>query len=126
MHELAICQALMEQVVAIAVRKHATAVTDIHVGLGPLSGVEPGLMQNAFPIAAAGTLAGAATLHLRETSIRVKCAACGAESTASANRLVCAECQDWRTMLVSGDELLLERVELDTGAKETREEGNHV
>lgn len=126
MHELSICQALMEQVAAIATQRRATAVTDIHVGVGPLSGVEPGLMRNAFPIAAAGTLAGAATLHLKETPIRVKCNSCGTESDATANRLVCGKCQDWRTMLVSGDELLLERVELDTGTKVSREEGNHV
>ena len=116
----------MEQIAAIAADRRATAVTDIHVGVGPLSGVEPGLLRNAFPIAAAGTLAGSATLHLRETPVRVKCSACGAESGATANRLVCAECQDWRTMLVSGDELLLERVELDTGTEKPRKEGNHV
>ena len=116
----------MEQVAAIAVQKRATAVTDVHVGVGPLSGVEPGLMKSAFPIASAGTLARAATLHLRETPIRVKCNSCGAESEAMANRLVCAECRDWRTMLVSGDELLLERVELDIGTEKAREDGNHV
>ena len=116
----------MEQVSAIAVEKRAKSVTDVHVGVGPLSGVEPGLMRNAFPIAAAGTLASAATLHLTETAIRVKCSTCGAESAAAANRLVCAECRDWRTMLVSGDELMLERVELDTGEEKPREERAHV
>jgi len=126
MHELSICQALMEQVAAIATQRRATAVTDVHVGVGPLSGVEPGLMINAVPIASAGSLARAATLHLRETPIRVQCNTCGTESQATANRLVCAACQDWRTMLVSGDELLLERVELDMGKKLPREEGSHV
>ena len=116
----------MEQVSAIAAQRQATAVTDIHVGVGPLSGVEAGLMRNAFPVAAAGTLARAATLHLRETPVRVRCGSCGAESEAAANRLVCAVCRDWRTMLVSGDELMLERVELQTGAEESREEGDHV
>ena len=116
----------MEQVSAIAAHKRATAVTDIHVGVGPLSGVEPGLLRNAFPIASAGTLAGTATLHLRKTPIRVRCSTCGVESVAAPNRLVCAECRDWRTMLVSGDELLLERVELETGAGNRHEEGNHV
>jgi hydrogenase nickel incorporation protein HypA/HybF len=126
MHELSISLALMEQVVAIAAQKHATAVTDVHVGVGPLSGVEPGLLQNAFPIAAAGTLARLATLHIRETRIRVKCESCGAETVATPNRLVCAGCQDWHTDLVSGDELLLERVELETGSTKSREEDDNV
>ena len=114
MHELAICQALLEQVTALAQVRQATIVTDIHVGIGPLSGVEASLLQGAFPIAAAGTLARAASLHLRRTAVRVRCEECGAETEARANRLLCAECDNWRTTLIGGDELLLERVEMET------------
>lgn len=112
MHELAVCQSLLQEVARIAADRRAAAVTDIHLGIGPLSGVEADLMRDAFPIAAAGTVASAASLHLRRTDVRVRCTACGAESSAVPNRLVCASCNDWRTTLVSGDELLLERVEL--------------
>jgi hydrogenase nickel incorporation protein HypA/HybF len=102
----------LQEVARIAADRRAAAVTDIHLGIGPLSGVEADLMRDAFPIAAAGTVASAASLHLRRTDVRVRCTACGAESSAVPNRLVCASCNDWRTTLVSGDELLLERVEL--------------
>jgi len=112
MHELAICQALITQVQDVARKENAAAVSDIYVSVGPLSGVEGPLMQNAFPIAAAGTVASAATLHLDATAIRVRCEDCGAESEVKMNRLVCKECGDWRTSLVSGDELLLQRVVL--------------
>ncbi len=67
-------------------------------------------MQNAFPIAAAGTVAGNATLHLEASPIRVRCESCGEESEVTANRLVCRECGDWHTTLLSGDELILQRV----------------
>ena len=77
---------------------------------GPLSGVEYPLMQNAFPIAAAGTVASDASLHLEATPIRVLCSECGEQSEVPMNRLVCAHCGDWRTELLSGDELLLRRV----------------
>jgi hydrogenase nickel incorporation protein HypA/HybF len=112
MHELAICQSLLREVARIAAERQASSITDIHVGIGPLSGVEAKLMQDAFPIAAAGTIAASAALHLRRTDVRVHCESCGAESVALTNRLVCGRCDDWRTTLVSGDELLLERVEL--------------
>ena len=110
MHELAICQALIAQVVDVAREQKATSVSDVYVRVGPLSGVESPLMQNAFPIAAAGTVADNATLHLESTSIRVRCGECGEESDARMNRLVCAACGDWRTTLISGDELILQRV----------------
>ena len=113
MHELAICQALIGEVAAVARAEHAASVSDVYVSVGPLSGVEHPLMQNAFPIAAAGTVASNATLHLEATPVRVTCPECGRESEVPANRLVCKYCGHWQTQLVSGDELLLQRVVLD-------------
>jgi hydrogenase nickel incorporation protein HypA/HybF len=46
----------------------------------------------------------------------VSCQTCGAESAALPNRLVCGACGDWRTTLLSGDELILESVELEFAA----------
>jgi len=120
MHELAVCQALLREVDAVAAANGARAVTDIHVCIGPLSGVEASLLESAFPFAAAGTIAAAATLHLRATPVRVRCERCGAASAATANRLVCGECGDWRTSLESGDELLLQTVAMQTGGSEER------
>lgn len=117
MHELSVCQALVIQVEAVARAEHASSVSDIFVSVGPLSGIEQPLMQNAFPLAAAGTVASAATLHLESMPVRVACGECGKESEVPVNRLVCKHCGDWRTKLVSGDELMLERVVLDTAGR---------
>jgi hydrogenase nickel incorporation protein HypA/HybF len=122
MHELAVCQALISEVSAVARSKRALSVTDIYVSVGPVSGVEYPLMRNAFPIAAAGTVAHEANLHLEATPVRVSCDECGAESEVPVNRLVCKECGHWRTRLVSGDELMLQRVVLDCA--ETGEQRN--
>jgi len=121
MHELAICQALIQQEKKIAAVENAIAVSDIYVSIGPLSGVESVLLENAFPIAAAGTVARAAILHLHEKPVKILCESCGAETEVAVNRLVCGKCENWRTRLVSGDELLLERVCLD---RETAEDMN--
>lgn len=123
MHELAICQALIDEVTAVANFNRAISVTDVYVSLGPLSGVEGELMQSAFPVAAAGTIANDAALHLQELPVRVACSECGAESEVSANRLVCTACGNWRTELLSGDELLLQRVAMQT---EQEKRVNHV
>jgi hydrogenase nickel incorporation protein HypA/HybF len=113
MHELAICQALMTQVEAIARDNSAVQVASITLGMGPLSGVEEQLLKNAYPIASAGTIADGAELLIRSIPVRVRCTECGEESEAAANRLICGHCNNWRTELISGDELLLIRVELD-------------
>ena len=103
----------MTQVETIARDNHAERVTAITVGMGPLAGVEEQLLKNAYPVASAGTVAADAELIIQLTPVRVRCSCCNKESTVPANRLVCALCSDWRTELVSGDELLLIRVELD-------------
>jgi len=124
MHELALCQALMSQVETLARDNQATKVITITLGLGPLSGVEEQLLKNAYPIASAGTVADGAELKIISTAVRVKCSACGKESKAQANHLVCGHCDDWHTELISGDELLLIRVEMDK-ARQVAEDVMH-
>ena len=113
MHELAVCQGLMAQVAEIARRENALRVTRILLRIGPLSGVEPQLLSDAFPIAAAGSLAEGAELVIEDQAVRVKCLTCGEESDATVNRLVCGSCGDYRTQLITGDELLLASLELE-------------
>jgi hydrogenase nickel incorporation protein HypA/HybF len=111
MHELAICQALIDQVESIASEHHAREVMEIFVEIGPLSGVEPQLLEQAFDIASAGTIADGAKLVIRSMPVRVSCRQCGAITDALPTRLVCGVCGDWRTQLVSGDEMLLASLE---------------
>ena len=113
MHELAICQSLMEQVEVIALEHNAQSVTSIVIGMGPLSGVEVQLLKNAYPVASAGTLAEEAELVVEHLPIKVKCTQCGSESDALPNKLICKQCGDWRTTLISGDEMMLMSVELE-------------
>jgi hydrogenase nickel incorporation protein HypA/HybF len=113
MHELSLCQALITQVERVACEHRARAVTRILIQVGSLSGVEPSLLEHAFPLASAGTLAEGAELVIEKTPIRVRCSQCGIESEASANRLLCAACGDYHTQLISGDEMLLQSLEFD-------------
>ena len=112
MHELAICQALMEQVERIAQEERAEQVLSIHLAIGPLSGVESRLLEQAFSVARAGSIAASAELVIESMPVRVSCKQCGQQTEALPGRLVCGSCGDWRTRLISGDELELRHVEL--------------
>ncbi len=114
MHELSICQSLMQQVETIAAEQSAHSVTAITLRIGPLSGVEPDLLIQAFPIAAAGTLAQDAELKIEQQAVRIRCNRCGNESEVASNRLTCPACGELRTELITGDELLLANLELLT------------
>ena len=112
MHEYSVCMALLEQVERIARDHRARRVERIVLQLGPLSGVEAPLLEHAWPLAAAGSIAVDAELVIETAPVRVRCTQCGAESEAQANRLLCASCGDYRTQLISGDEMLLANLEL--------------
>ena len=113
MHELSVCMSLLEQVTAIASERSAASVVKIELDIGPLSGVEAELLRNAYPIAAAGTIAETADLIIHEADIVVRCSDCGAETAAVPNRLVCGACGEFRTQVISGDEMILKRLEIE-------------
>ncbi len=104
---------LLEQVEALAAERAAASVTRIELDIGPLSGVEPELLRNAYPIAVAGTIAESAELVINDLPVIVRCTGCGAESEAAPNRLICEACGDFRTRIASGDEMILRSVELE-------------
>jgi hydrogenase nickel incorporation protein HypA/HybF len=113
MHELSVCLSLLQQMEQIASERNAVAVEKIYLRIGPLSGIEPALLRNAYPLAAAGTVAADAELIIEASDIVVSCTECGVESPAKANRLLCSACGDFRTKIVSGDEMILQRMEMN-------------
>lgn len=112
MHELSICLALLDQVQSIAREHGATGVERILLRVGPLSGVEPRLLKNAYPLAATGTIAETAVLDIEPAPVRVRCNECGAETAAEPNRLLCGQCGGFHTRVIGGDEMLLANLEL--------------
>lgn len=118
MHEMSICTALLEQVEAIAKERNAIRIEKIVLQIGPLSGIEASLLAHAYPLVAAGTVAEKAELVIESSPIRVKCTRCGAVTEATLNRLVCQECGDFRTQLISGDEMVLSQLEMTLSSQD--------
>ena len=113
-HEFSVCQSLIDQVEQIALHHGAKGIVSVSLKVGPLSGVEPTLLQHAYPYAIEGTLAAESELEIELSPLRVSCEVCGSETEAQPNWLVCGVCGDCNTKLVSGDEMTLMRVELIT------------
>ena len=103
----------MTEVARVAAAHGASRVTRVRIAVGPLSGVEAPLLERAFAIARAGTVAEAALLEAEATDVRVWCEACGTESAAAPNRLLCARCGGWRVEVRGGAELFLKSVDLE-------------
>jgi len=132
MHELALCQGLMRHVIRVAAEHGATVVERVVVSAGPLSGVEPALLVQAFSVARAGTVASDAELDIEVPPVTVLCRLCGAAGEARSNRLVCPGCGDWRVQVTQGEDLVLMRLEMSLpespagmAARETMNGVNH-
>ena len=123
MHEMSICQSLMDQVERIAKEQGASRVDSIVLSIGPLSGVEPELLSRAYEVSIAQTIAEDAELEIETGPIIVECRSCGASGAAEVSRLVCPSCGDWQVDLTQGDELLLLRLEV-SGVSESSKVGN--
>lgn len=111
MHEYSIISALYDRVVQEAGARQATAVTAVHVRIGEISGVDPGLLRTAYDLFRYGTLCAAAPLAIEEVPARWACGGCGSAPARGA-RLVCPECGS-PVRLVAGDEIELLRIELE-------------
>lgn len=112
MHELAVCQALVQQLEQVAAANGGGRVELVRLRIGPLSGVEAELLRHAFPVASAGTVAEGAELAIESAAVTVQCNECGARSEVAPNRILCGTCSTYRVRMISGDEMLLESVEL--------------
>ena len=103
----------MQQIESISAANEASRVVSIVIGMGPLSGVEAQLLKHAYPVASAGTIAEDAELIIKNLPVRVSCDVCGEESEVPTNKLLCKQCGNWKTTLISGDELMLLSLEMD-------------
>ena len=112
MHELSLCDDLLSQVVDIAAQQQAESVESITVNIGELSGIEPSLLDTAFSLLKAGTVAESAELIIQQSPVIVFCPQCNAQAEVATNRLLCPVCLSTDTRLISGDEMILASVAL--------------
>ena len=111
MHEYSLVRALLDRV-EVSVREHrATSVAILRVRVGEVAGVEMELLASAFELAKAGTPCADARLELVPAAARWECVSCKVEAPRG-GVLQCPACGD-RVRLVAGDEIILERIEME-------------
>jgi hydrogenase nickel incorporation protein HypA/HybF len=110
MHEYSIVQSLVDSVSA-AVGAREAAVHEIRVTIGEMSGVDCGLLTTAYEVFRAGTLCEHATLTIDRIPARWHCPRCEVTIVNGAF-LRCVACNE-PAQLASGDEIILQRIELE-------------
>ncbi len=111
MHEYSVVAALVERVEEAARKQGACKVHKVRVKIGELAGVDIGLLTTAFETFRERTICADAELDVVATPAVWSCPRCSAALPRGARR-TCARC-DVPARLTQGDEILLERIELE-------------
>jgi hydrogenase nickel incorporation protein HypA/HybF len=111
MHEYSLVQGMLEAVEREAASRSAVAVRRLQVRMGRFSGVEADLFTTAFEVLRAGTLCEHADLVLVREESEWRCDVCG-RTLPPDEVLACPHCE-WPARLARGDELILERIEME-------------
>jgi hydrogenase nickel incorporation protein HypA/HybF len=117
MHELGMCEAILDTVERRAAGRRVSAFT---VRVGTMHRVVEPAMDQAFALASEGTVAEGAVLHLVVVPMRSTCGSCGLTTESADPPMVCNGCGATDLELSGGDELVLESIEVDAPLRAER------
>ena len=114
-------RSLLRQVEDISRQHKAVAIDEIQVEVGPLSGVEPLLLQEAFDRLRGMLPWSDARLSVQQIGLDVVCRSCQNESQLENFRFVCCHCGSTALQILRGDAFRLLNVKMQVD--ETCSEG---
>ncbi len=123
MHELAITQALLQQVLSVAEKSQIHRVDQIVISLGEYTSFVDESIQFYWDIITKGTIAAHAEVIIHRLPGKITCLSCHKTlESGVAKPDLCPYCQSYKLLVEGGDELLLEEI----SSYETNRKKNHT
>lgn len=115
MHEMAIVNNLLDECEKIKIQNKANKITRIKVSIGRLSGVEEHYFKEAFKAFTSDENASYfdAKLEVVIKDLELFCNDCKKQFIQNKNEFYCIFCNSKNVKVASGEELLLEQLELE-------------
>lgn len=113
MHELSITQSILNISLQAAAEQHASRIREIRLRMGPFSGVVPECVQMYLDVLAKGTPAEGAKIKVTTVPLKVLCRDCGREGKIDRAHIACPYCGSLRLKRLSGNEFMVESLEVD-------------
>ena len=115
MHEMSLLQGILDSVTPVARENHATKVTKIVLDIGVMTQVVEEVMDFDYKILTEDDpLYSGSELVMNFLTPRSRCFDCGEEFEHDRFHLKCPKCGSSATMLLSGRELKIASIEIDT------------
>lgn len=115
MHEWAIAESLVDQVVEIGRKEGLETVSKVSLKIGILRQVVIETLKDAFQMSAEGVLTPPPTLEVAVEPLRLKCRRCGSEGDGEGFLFRCADCESAEVDILTGKELYIDYVEGERG-----------
>jgi len=110
MHELSLCEHIVQIVASNAETQSFEQVKIIWLEVGALTGVEQGALQFHFANISRGTLAENARLIIIDSPARAWCCECKMDVLIKEIRDRCPQCDNHSLHILSGEEIMLKRL----------------
>ena len=112
MHEMALAEGILAVVLDAA---GGASIRKVDLRVGALQLVVPESLQFSFQMASEGTVAQDASVNIEDVPARLRCKQCCAVTIVRQPPFQCDRCYSADIEIVSGDEVLVEAVELTNG-----------
>ncbi len=112
MHEMALCQSMLELIEAKHRETAFSRVSRVVLEIGVLGHVDPHALEFAFDVSARGTTAEAATLEIREIAGQAWCMNCTQRTEIQRRGDPCPSCGSHQLIVEQGDEMRLKELEV--------------
>ena len=113
MHELSITENILKIALEYAEHNQATRVTDLYLVIGKLSSVVDDSVQFYWDMIAENTVCAGSKLHFERVPAQLLCNNCSVEYTLSSDLTPCPSCQSLNVKVISGDQFLLDSIEIE-------------
>ena len=121
MHEMALCTEVVKSVIAIAEEADAVRVNEVSMMIGEMRDIIIDMFDSFFHYLAKDTIAEDAVVVYTTVPLTVECNDCGQRfplDVRAKQTVGCPHCSGHSYKLVSGDEFLIESIDVTTRAEE--------
>ena len=113
MHEVSICQSIVETLEAELEEDQFQNVREVHVKIGVLSCVDPKILSHVFTYIIEGSPFQKSSLHTEFVEVLAACEHCMQNFKVKEYRFVCPECDKPSSTIIEGNELTIYKIILE-------------
>jgi hydrogenase nickel incorporation protein HypA/HybF len=114
-HELGLASSILDMVTAEGAKRPGTRILSLGLKIGEISGVSPESLEFCLQCLVKDTALDGLGIEIERTPRRHRCPRCNHEFDVIDYEVECPECGEFRTVLISGDEMEITYLEVEDG-----------